>query len=66
MAKRGPKPKDRLVRDLRVGLYIMPPTRNRINWFADKLGGVSQDIAIAAALDSAGVPRDVPEQQAAQ
>lgn len=59
MGKRGPKPKDTTVKGERVGLYIMPPTRERLNWFAERLGGVSQDIALAAALDSAGVPRDV-------
>lgn len=59
MAKRGPKPKEIKVKNTRVGLYIMPPTRERLNWLAARLGGVSQDIALAAALDSAGVPRDI-------
>ncbi len=59
MGKRGPKVKPVRVKDTRVGLYIMPPTRKRLNWLAGKLGGVSQDIALSAALDSAGVPRDI-------
>ena len=63
MGKRGPKPKQNTVKALRVGLYIMPETRERLNWYCRKLGDISQDIALSAALDSAGVPRDVQQGQ---
>ncbi len=44
----------------RVGLYIMPETRRRLNIFKALIGADNQDAAIDAALDAAGAPT-VPE-----
>jgi hypothetical protein len=40
----------------RVGLYIMPDTRRRLNIWKALVGAGNQDEAIAIALDRAGAP----------
>ena len=67
MAKRGRKPKgthNPVRKSERVGFYILRHTRARVNWQCERMGGVSQDAVIAAALDMMGVPADVPVEQA--
>lgn len=41
----------------RVGLYIMPDTRQRLNIWKALIGADNQDAAIDAALDRAGAPK---------
>jgi hypothetical protein len=69
MAKRGRPRKGEQrqvwVKYSRVGLYIMPDQRARLNWLCRQLGDISQSDALAAALDNAGVPANVPEQVSA-
>lgn len=70
MAKRGRPRKGAVqvvrVRDTRVGLYVMPDQRARLNWLAAQLGAESQNDALATALDAAGVPVVVAPEQPEQ
>ncbi len=58
MAKRGPKNKPVRVRDVRVGLYVMPTERDRLNWQLERLDAENQSAALKWLLDLAGVPED--------
>ncbi len=65
MAKRGRPRKGAAplgVKKARVGLYVMPNQRARLDWLKRRLSAESQSDALAVALDAAGVPADVPEQ----
>jgi len=46
-----------LVKDQRVGLYILRPTRERLKLYQNKIGVASQDAAIEQALDLVGAPK---------
>ena len=67
MAKRGRPRKGQSpsVRagDARVGLYVMPRQRARLNWLLRRVGADNQSDALAAALDAAGVPAEVADVQ---
>ena len=68
MAKRG-RPRKGVaplgIKDSRVGVYVMPAQRARLNWLVRRIGVDSQDEALAAALDAVGVPAEVPAEQPA-
>jgi len=53
------------IKDSRVGVYVMPAQRARLNWLVRRIGVDSQDEALAAALDAVGVPAEVPAEQPA-
>ena len=68
MAKRG-RPRKGMaplgIKEQRVGLYITPAQRARLNWLVRHVGADSQDEALAAALDAVGVPAEIPADQPA-
>ena len=64
MAKRGRPRKGTTplgVKGERVGLYIMPRQRARLNWLQRQINAENQSEALAVALDAVGVPMEVPE-----
>jgi len=69
MAKRG-RPRKGVtplgVKEKRVGLYIMPSQRARLEWLKNHLRAENQSDALAAALDAAGVPAEVPAETPVQ
>ena len=58
--RKGAEPAIKVKRD-RKGLYVMPDQRARLNWLVRRIGAQSQNDALAAALDAAGVPAEVPQ-----
>lgn len=62
MAKRG-RPRKGIaplgVKEKRVGLYVMPNQRARLDWIKRRLGAESQNDALAMVLNAAGVPAEV-------